>query len=189
MILFYVLQNSGPRYKLTRHNAGAIVFREIIKSASIREVENLSEAEVFTIEYETLNGKIAFPNGFMNSAGHPAKLLLDYFKIPLSQLCVVHDDMDIPIGKTKLKFDGGSGGHKGLEFVIKQLNDNKFWKLRIGISKNEIKENRPQWLLENFSSQELEMLLDSSKTILKHFAYLLRGEFQKAQSYLNATAL
>ncbi|MCS7009322.1 MAG: hypothetical protein NZL93_05220, partial [Chthoniobacterales bacterium] len=105
MILFYVLQNSGPRYKLTRHNAGAIVFREIIKNSSIREVENRSEAEVFTVEYETFIGKIAFPNGYMNSAGISAAFLVNCLKIPLSRFCVVHDDMDIAIGKIKLKFD------------------------------------------------------------------------------------
>lgn len=129
------LGNPGEEYKNTRHNAGRIVLEFIAKKQEIegwKKDNNLSSIAV--------KGKIAgeavhliAPETFMNKSGLALKSLITSEK-KAGNLIVIHDDLDLPLGSLKIVFNRGSGGHRGVESIVRNIKTEKFVRVRIGIS-------------------------------------------------------
>ena len=156
MKLIIGLGNPGKDYENTRHNIG------------FRYIDNYAENHNFLITKKKFNGlayeltinneKVIFlkPLSFMNLSGTVVRKYMDYYKIDIKDILVIHDDLDMPIAKIKVKLGGSSGGHNGIRNIIDNLNDEKFLRLKVGISNN--KENVIDYVLGKFSKEDNEKL-------------------------------
>jgi PTH1 family peptidyl-tRNA hydrolase len=131
------LGNPKKKYQSTRHNAGFMLVDWLAGefSAPRFSTHNNTVTTDVTISGQTV--KLAKSLEMMNNSGVAVKNLIDYFDIPAENVIVVHDDIDVRFGATKLVFDRGSGGHNGVNSVIDQLGTNTFYRLRLGIAPKE----------------------------------------------------
>jgi PTH1 family peptidyl-tRNA hydrolase len=160
MKLIVGLGNPGKIYAHNRHNAGFRCLNYFARLHSIRLDHRQCRAKVGTGE---LGGELlllAKPGTFVNLSGDPVACLVHKHKIPLSNLLVVYDDLDLPIGKIRLRQSGGSGGHKGMNSIISALESKDFPRIRVGIGHPQTEEQSisedaiVNYVLSNFSPQE-----------------------------------
>lgn len=185
MYALIALGNPGNQYAKTRHNVGWIVVDNAFSDIDFRE-NKYAFAEVGTAEIGSYTFQIAKPTTFMNESGKTADYFTSKEGIAAEQLIVIYDDLDLPIGKFKISFDRGSGGHNGIKSIEEHLGSREFIRIRIGISK--IIENgelvKPN-VLGNFDSNELEILKDVSKIAYKAIGTILKEGKEKAMSAFN----
>lgn len=129
------LGNPGNRYKHNRHNIGFRCVEELARrhSISIRKVMCQSETGKGTIE--GMDVILVKPRTFVNLSGQAVECLLDKFRIDINDLIVVHDDLDLPTGRLRIRLGGKSGGHRGIRSIIDSLGNESFCRMRIGISR------------------------------------------------------
>lgn len=157
MKLIIGLGNPGKEYEKTKHNAG---FMAIDLFVSENNLGNFSENK--KLKSEILKSEklvIAKPLTFMNLSGGAVSLIKEYYKIEISDIIVVYDDLDIEMGKVKSGIFESSAGHNGIKSIIEKLNSNKFYRIRIGIKNEEIK-NIPSEdiVLQKFIGDEIEKI-------------------------------
>lgn len=150
------LGNPGPDYASNRHNVGQMVLAELADRASASFKSQKTNAMV--AEGRTgLEGPrlvLAKPNSFMNLSGGPVASLLRFYKLEPSQLIVVHDELDIPFDRIKLKFGGGHGGHNGLRDIISATGTGDFTRVRVGIGRPPGRQPAADFVLRDFASPE-----------------------------------
>lgn len=154
------LGNPGRRYDHTRHNLGFRVLDGLTDQNQGWSPWK-KEGDVLVCQTAQTGHKIFVikPQTFMNDSGAAVARFIKFYKIPLNQVWVVHDDVDLPFGELRQAFDRGSAGHQGVESIISHLGGQAFHRLRIGISSN-----RPRgipsedYVLQNFSNEEEETL-------------------------------
>lgn len=152
------LGNPGKKYENTRHNIGFNVlnlFAEEIKANfQIKKNYELAEGSLNDIPLFLLK-----PLTFMNLSG---KAVVEFTKyknfLEASKTLVIYDDLDLPVGKIRLKWNGGSGGHKGVNSIINELATKDFYHLKIGIGRPPLKELVEYYVLEKFSKNEREII-------------------------------
>lgn len=153
MKLIVGLGNPGNQYINTRHNIGFSVIDFYLKSKS-----DICEKSKFNgIYYQFMDGEnkviMLKPQSYMNLSGEVVKKFVDYFKIDISDILVISDDLDLNVGNFKLKPFGSSGGHNGLKNIEFNLNSNKFKRLRVGISKKSNQDIR-DYVLGKISNED-----------------------------------
>lgn len=160
MKLIVGLGNPGPKYLLSRHNAGFLAVDILARE------ENIG---IKTVRFDSLLGRgsisgvpviLAKPQTFMNLSGTAVEKLVRFFKIDIEDVIIIHDDLDLSRGDVRVKMSGGDGGHKGLKSVIDHLASPEFVRVRLGIGKPSGKEVVENYVLERFSEDELELLPD-----------------------------
>jgi PTH1 family peptidyl-tRNA hydrolase len=155
------LGNVGSNYAQTRHNAG-FMFVDLLSSQLDPRVNWQSNPKLSADIAKQHNFRLAKPTTMMNNSGSAVAAILKYFELTPSQLLVAHDDMDVPLGKTKLQFARGPVKHNGIDSIEKHLRTDQFWRLRIGIENREVKGNKGipgmKYALERFAVQEREVL-------------------------------
>ncbi|OGI09105.1 MAG: aminoacyl-tRNA hydrolase [Candidatus Melainabacteria bacterium RIFCSPLOWO2_02_FULL_35_15] len=162
--LIIALGNPGNEYENTRHNVGFAVldaFGEKYKILGKEEKKLLSWCGKEKIEIEKENHEIilAWPTTFMNHSGDAVIKLLNWFKLESSDLIVVHDDVALNLGKIRINFNSGAGGHHGIESIIRMLGGNQeFTRLRIGIGPDPGGDIRADYVLRKFSKEEESLL-------------------------------
>lgn len=164
MDFFIGLGNPGEKYQNNRHNVGQMFLDFLIKRLKGWGVEKLKEEEYYqiTIIQSPTNQSLAFikPKTFMNQSGLVVKELFYHFKtIKPSSLFIIHDDLDIPLGKFKIQKAEGPKLHNGLESIEKSLGTKDFWRIRIGVD-NRSPENRlpgETYVLQDFFPQEKKL--------------------------------
>lgn len=142
MKIFVGLGNIGDEYENTRHNAGFMVLDKLLahkEIAPVGEVIELKEDKRFKakVAERSINGeKLIFvnPMTFMNLSGDAVSSVVQYYKADISDICILSDDVDLPVGTARLKLNGGSAGQLGLQNIIDSLGSDKFKRLRVGIS-------------------------------------------------------
>ncbi len=147
------LGNPGENYRWTRHNVGFRVVEALVlqHNVSLREKD---EAIVGSFSLEGREVFCLFPQTFMNESGRAIAPFLKYRQIPLKRLLVVSDDLDLPTGRIRLKPNGGSGGHHGLDSILVHLQDPGFPRLRIGIGKPASALEGARHVLASFTPEE-----------------------------------
>jgi len=158
------LGNPGNNYKKTRHNVGFMVLEEIAKknNCSFRESKKIFGK---TCEYGAGMEKkrLLMPNTYMNESGKSVRSAKDWFNFDNNQLLVLVDDMDLPLGKIRVRSKGSSGGHNGLKSIINHLGTAEFKRLKIGIGppsedQQERKSKTISHVLGRFSKEEFIIL-------------------------------
>ena len=129
------LGNPGPKFQWTRHNAG---FLFLDRLANLENLPiNRKNFSGLTGEWNNAGNRLILlkPQTFMNLSGQAVMQALQFYKLPMSQLIVAHDELDLPFGTVRLKQGGGHGGHNGLRSIMEQLGKGDFIRLRIGIGR------------------------------------------------------
>ncbi len=134
MKLVIGLGNPGNKYAGTRHNLGFAVLDEYAKKHQGKEVV-WTEDKKFHAEILKLSPDLWLvrPQTYMNNSGEAVSALLAYFKVDISEIIIVHDELDLPLGKIKVREGGSGGGHHGVESIISALGSDKFVRVRLGI--------------------------------------------------------
>ena len=155
MTLFVGLGNPGPAYEKTRHNIGFRVIDRMVDRCGARNISKKSfHGELYR------QGELLFlkPLTYMNLSGKSVAIVKSFFKIPLENLVVIHDDIDLQFGEIRLKRGGGHGGHNGLKSIDTGVGRD-YVRLRIGVGKPEHKSQVVDYVLQPFTSEE-EAVLD-----------------------------
>lgn len=166
MRLIVGLGNFGDKYEKTRHNVGFLVLDKIQATRYNDQnimpfrLENQFKAEITQTGGIGENRVIfAKPNTYMNNSGEAVSKLMNYYKIGTDDILVISDDVDLEIGDIRVRLEGSSGGHKGLESIIQQIGDNRFVRIRVGIGSNREKGIRAEdYVLQNFSADENKII-------------------------------
>lgn len=167
MKLVIGLGNPGQKYEGTRHNAGIMAVQEYLNSGQV-EADWKEQKKFKSLVFERAGipkAVFAFPQTYMNNSGEATSALVDYFKIkPETELLVVHDEIDLPLGTVRISHDVSAAGHNGVSDIILKLGNQAFRRLRIGIEsrKNQRIPPTEDFVLKDFTAEELEVLKESS---------------------------
>ena len=168
MIIIVGLGNPGERYKNTRHNIGFQAINEFAKENNFPEFK-LSKKFNALVSENVLNKEkiiLAKPQTFMNESGKTVKKLSK--ARPRINLIIVHDDIDLPLGKIRISKNRGSAGHKGVESIIREIGTKDFTRFRIGVSsKTEKPKNVEKYVLQKFNKQEEEIIEQVIQEVIK----------------------
>lgn len=157
MYLIIGLGNPGKEYENTRHNIGFNVLNSYLEKNNLR-----LDKEKFNGLYTKTsinNEDVIFlePQTYMNSSGDSVRKIMDFYKIDVENILVIQDDLDMEIGKIKLKENSSSGGHNGIKDIEEKLGTNSIKRLKIGISNNKMMDTK-DYVLGKFSKEEKEVL-------------------------------
>jgi PTH1 family peptidyl-tRNA hydrolase len=150
------LGNPGKEYGDTRHNFGFLVLDKLAQGMIVTfRHRSLLEAEVGVGALLSSSVVLAKPLTYMNLSGHAVAVLAKFYQLrEPSQVIVIHDDLDIPLGRIKIKSGGGSGGHKGVQSVIESLGATEFLRIRLGIGLEERPIDVVDYVLAPFAPEE-----------------------------------
>ena len=149
------LGNPGREYKDTRHNLGFMLIDRLTVRLNARGMKVQSKAIVITAQHEDRKLILAKPQTYMNLSGQSVQGLLRFYKIPLENLLVAHDDIDLPFCALRIRPGGGPGGQNGMGSIIQQLGTQDFARLRIGIDRPPGRMDAAAYVLQEFSNKEL----------------------------------
>jgi PTH1 family peptidyl-tRNA hydrolase len=158
MYLIIGLGNPGSRYRFTRHNIGFMVLEKIAARWEVDLKQKSFDALWNRGKIAGINVLLAMPQTYMNLSGNSAEKLLAYFKLDISNLIVIHDDLDLPFGTIRLKSGGGDAGHKGLKSIITSLGSADFMRVRMGIGKPADRTPVEDYVLQKFNVDESALL-------------------------------
>ena len=161
------LGNPGDKYKNKRHNIGFQIINTYLTYFSQNKFVDKFDSEYTSINFRENKLHLLKPKTFMNESGKAINKCISFFKIPLENLIVIYDEMDLSTGNVRIKFGGGSAGHNGVKSIISCLGSEKFTRIRIGIGKPINKEKINSYVLSNFSNNELN-LFNEIKTNIKY---------------------
>jgi len=148
------LGNPGPSYAGHRHNIGAMVVDELAARTGANLRTHRARAAAAEVRIEEQRAIIARPLTFMNESGGPVAGLLSFYKAPVENLIVVHDELDLPFADVRLKLGGGEGGHNGLRSVTKSVGTRDYLRVRLGIGRPPGRMDAADYVLHDFSSTE-----------------------------------
>ena len=152
------LGNPGREYKDNRHNVGFMLIDRVAVRLNARGMKLQSKAIVTTATYEENKLILAKPQTYMNLSGHSVQGLAHFYKIPLENILVAHDDLDLPFGTLRVRPGGGPGGQKGVASAIEHLGTKDFPRLRIGIGRPPGRMDPAAYVLQDFSKDEMSAL-------------------------------
>lgn len=159
------LGNPGPKYEKTRHNIGFMLIDRILAMGEARKnmrLEHIDESgnyELWRLKFAGAYRLLAKPMTYMNLSGNAVAKICGRHNLTPEDVMVVHDELDLPVGRMKLKKGGGNNGHNGLESVQECLNTPGFYRLRLGVGRPlEQRKEISQWVLEPFFDEDLPHL-------------------------------
>lgn len=158
MKLIVGLGNPGRKYVGTRHNIGFDVLAELARRHGAPSPRAAFEAEIAEISVGGERVLLAAPQTFMNLSGRTVRQVLDFYKLALSELLVVCDDLNLPTGRLRLRRSGSAGGQKGLQNIIEHTGTEDFARLRIGIDRPPERMDAAAYVLQKFSKAEKELI-------------------------------
>lgn len=183
------LGNPGTKYDQTRHNIGFVAIDALARTWQINLSENRKFQGIFG-EGRAVSDKMRLlkPTTFMNLSGQSIRAVMDWYKLPAEAVLVVYDDMDLPLGKIRLRQSGSAGGHNGMKSAIAHLGSQNFPRLRIGIGapkKGEPDKQVISHVLGRFSSSEERILPEVLSLIRDAVDMSLKQGIPKAMSLYN----
>lgn len=152
------LGNPGQEYRNNRHNVGFMVIDRLGQEWGLRLSKLQSRALIGMGRVLGYRVILAKPQTYMNLSGQAVSGLVRFYKLPLENLLVIHDDLDLPLGTIRIRPSGGSAGQKGLNSIIHQLGTKDFPRLRIGIGRPPGRMSSADYVLHDFSAEEQETL-------------------------------
>lgn len=166
MKLIVGLGNPGRGYANNRHNVGFVCLNHFARTEGIRFDKKQSKARIGIGEVAGSKVVLAKPQTYMNLSGQSVSRLIKKFNINLDDLLVIHDDLDLPLGKIRIRHGSSSGGHKGIDSIITELGSQDFLRLRVGIGRPIVTPGSTQiseadivaYVLSNFTSEEKQII-------------------------------
>jgi peptidyl-tRNA hydrolase, PTH1 family len=155
------LGNPGREYRETRHNVGFMLLDRLTVKLNARFTRLQSKALVASANYRERRIILAKPQTFMNLSGQSVQGLIHFYKLPLENLLVAHDDLDLPVGTIRIRPDGGSAGQKGMTSILERLGTNEFARIRLGIGHPPGQMQAPDYVLQEFSNADLTVISET----------------------------
>jgi PTH1 family peptidyl-tRNA hydrolase len=188
MKLIIGLGNPGEKYQNTRHNIG---FRAIDSIQKENSFPDFAFSKKFNAEISegTINNEktiLAKPQTFMNNSGKSVKLFVSHYKLPITNLFLIHDDIDLLLGNIRISIDRGAAGHKGVNSIIKELKTKKFTRIRIGIQPKSGKpKGAEKFVLQKFDKGEENSLKETIKKTAEAIKAVLEEKLEKVMNKYN----
>lgn len=163
VLLVVGLGNPGREYRDNRHNVGFMLLDRLAVKLEARFSRLQSQALVAPCAYEGRRIILAKPQTFLNLSGRAVKGLMRFYKLPLQALLVAYDDLDLPPGVLRLRPDGSSAGHRGMESIIEHLGTDRFSRLRLGIGRPPGRMEAREYVLQDFTEEEMKIISETLK--------------------------
>lgn len=168
------LGNIGAKYAQTRHNVGFMVVDEVARGLNADFQTSKFEAEVATAFHNGEKVMLVKPSTYMNDSGRAVGPLMSYYNVDPADLLVVHDDLDLPLGKVRLKQKGSAGGHNGIKSIIAHVGDQKFKRVKVGIDHPD-KMSVVDYVLGKFTPAQQPLIKDAQLTAVAAIEAWLAG--------------
>lgn len=181
MKLIVGLGNPGKNFDNTRHNVGFMILDYYI---SDKKWKKRFDSLYYELKNKEENIIFIKPLTYMNLSGDSVKKFVDYYKIDMNDLLIIHDDLDLNLGKYKLKRESGSGGHNGINSIIESLRTNKFNRLKIGISNDKFID-AIDYVIKKFSKEELKKIELSMNKYKEIIQYYINNDFDSTMNKYN----
>ena len=183
------LGNPGREYTDTRHNAGFWFVDAVARQyGGSFKLEKKFQGEVARSVIDGRDIWLLKPDTYMNLSGQAVLALMQFYKIELANVLVVHDDLDLPAGVARLKQGGGHGGHNGLRDITSRCGGNGFQRLRLGIGHPGDKSRVTGHVLSKVSSDDQRAIEDAMAAAMDVLPWVIAGDFQKAMNKLHANS-
>ena len=175
--LIVFLGNPGPRYEMTRHNAGFMAADAMAKEKNVNINKARFKALTATCDIGGESVLLMKPQTFMNLSGDAVAQAARFYKIPPEHVIVVSDEISLPIGKLRIRTKGSAGGHNGLKDIIAKLGTDAFPRIRIGVGAPPHPDyDMADWVLSSFKNQDAEdMLAAAARAALAAQCYITQG--------------
>ena len=172
MFLICGLGNPGKGYINTRHNIGFNLIEKLSSFYNFLPIKKDSKKEVLKGEINHQSCLLMKPLNFMNLSGQPIQEIVNFYKIDKKKIYVIHDDLDLELGKIKLKFGGGNGGHNGLSNIDEMIGKD-YNRIRIGINHPGSKDLVSNYVLNKFTNDEMSLIETKLDKVTDNFYTLL----------------
>lgn len=169
------LGNPGTRYARHRHNIGFAVVDALANTYRFSPWKHKFQGELAEGEIGTAKVLLLKPQTFMNLSGESVQQAARFYKIPLEQIFVIHDELDLPLGKLRVKCGGGNGGHNGLKSIDVHIGPD-YWRVRFGIGHPGERELVSPYVLSDFAKAEEPAVKKIIAAICQHFSILLQND-------------
>jgi len=181
------LGNPGSQYEQTRHNAGAWFVNSLVNRYNLTlKADKKFSGSLARLSLSSSDVYLLIPGTFMNLSGQAVQALASYYKIAADEILVAHDELDFDPGTTRIKHDGGHGGHNGLRDIINKLGGNKnFYRLRIGIGHPGDKSQVHNYVLGRPSISDKQAIEDSIYDAERVIEMIISGDITGAMNQLH----
>lgn len=186
MKLLFCLGNPGEKYIKTRHNIGFMFADKLAYDLNCNfQLESKFKCQLAKGTFKNEAIWIVKPMTYMNLSGESLQALKSYYKIYIEDLFLVYDDISLDLGKIRLRAKGSDGGHNGVKSIIKYAQSQVFDRLKIGIGPQPPFIKSEDYVLQNFSPNELSCLSDTLNIALEAFYFYCENDINKAQNKYN----
>jgi len=193
MKIIFGLGNPGEKYRKTRHNIGFRIIEEFVRKNNFPKFKSIRKFNAEISERVLNREKIILskPQTFMNLSGKAVKSFTNFYHLPTTDLYLIHDDIDLPLGKIKIAIGRGGAGHKGVESAIKELKTKNFVRFRIGIqpSTKNIMGGKPKnverFVLQKFNNEEEKIVEKVIKKTIEAIEMILKEGPERVMSRFN----
>jgi PTH1 family peptidyl-tRNA hydrolase len=180
------LGNPGQEYQKTRHNIGFRILAELASRHGGTKPQSNFEADIVDVAIRGEKTLLVAPTTFMNLSGRSVRQAVDFYKLPLEDLLIVCDDMNLETGRLRLRTSGSAGGQKGLNDIISRLGTEEFSRLRIGIGRPPGKMDATDYVLGRFRKDEIEPIEHAVITAADAVELWIRDGIREAMNRFNA---
>lgn len=187
------LGNPGEQYVNTRHNFGFMLVDHIVylgearKSMRLARLDESGDYELWRASFGGATCLFCKPLTYMNLSGKAVARICGRHGLKPQQVIVAHDELDLPVGRMKIKRGGGNNGHRGLESITECLNANDYFRLRLGIGRpDEPYKGISDWVLEPFTAEDQDVMPEIIKAAARGMDLYLRRGMGVAQQYINS---
>jgi peptidyl-tRNA hydrolase, PTH1 family len=181
------LGNPEPKYDQTRHNIGFMAVDALARAWQLNWAENrkfqgwFAEGAIAGVN----KVKLLKPTTYMNRSGTAIRATIDWYKLPPESVLIIYDEMDLPLGKLRLRLSGSAGGHNGMKSAISHLGTQDFPRLRIGIGRSNENSDSISHVLGKLSASEIEIVNPTLDLVVKAVEASLNGGVEKAMNLYN----
>jgi PTH1 family peptidyl-tRNA hydrolase len=193
MKLIVGLGNPGFLYARNRHNVGFMCVSQIAKKYRIRFDRKQGQARTGIGQIAGYRAVLARPQTYMNASGESVSALMRKLNVAPADLIVIHDDLDLPVGKIRLRLGGSSGGHKGIDSIIARTGTRDFYRVRVGIGRPDTADSSPaareeaviNYVLADFTPEEIKIIEKTLPSVSEAVACLLSEGLEAAMNRFN----
>ena len=181
------LGNPESKYDKTRHNIGFAAIDALARQSQISLSEN-RRFQALSGEGASSSGKLRLlkPLTYMNRSGQAIRAATDWYKLPPESVLVIYDEMDLPLGRLRLRLSGSAGGHNGMKSAIAHLGTPDFPRLRIGIGRSDGEKDSISHVLGKFTPQETLLMSEVLQLVVDAVQYSLKHGVEKTMSIYNS---
>lgn len=174
MFLIVGLGNPGAKYALNRHNIGFMVVDALATNYDFPSFQKKFDGQFSKLKIGDVEVGLLKPQTYMNNSGSSVQQAMQFYKISPENVWVIHDEVDLISGKLRIKKGGGSGGHNGIKDIDASVGPD-YWRLRLGVGRPSHTGMVADYVLDNFSGEDEEWLVELLKSISKNFNDIISG--------------